>query len=313
VTLVAPHLDRAVSRLAPALQAPVRHHLDGGGKRVRAALVLVAAAACGAEESAGLPGAVAIELVHNFSLLHDDIIDGDRERRHRPTVWAVYGEGTAIIAGDALANLAVEVLLEDPMPARVAATRLLSAATAQMIAGQADDMAFEARASVSVEECLAMEAGKTGALLSAATAMGARLAEAPEEAVEALAAFGAHVGVAFQAVDDLLGIWGEPEHTGKPVGSDLYSHKKSLPVVTALHRANGRRPELEAYLTRELNPADVAAATRLIEETGAKEEAQAVADDHFEAALAALGSVDLVPGPAAELADIARYVTERDR
>ena len=313
VDLVTPELERAVGRLAPTLQEPVRHHLAGGGKRVRAALVLVAAAACGAPEAMGIPGAVAIELVHNFSLLHDDIIDGDRERRHRPTVWAAFGTGPAIIAGDALATLSVEVLLEEPTPARVAAVRTLASATQRMISGQADDMAFETRASVTVEECLAMEAGKTGALLAAATAMGATLAGADDEVVEALSDFGAHVGMGFQAVDDLLGIWGEVDRIGKPVGSDLYSHKKSLPVVAALAAANGRRTELSDLLAGELTAADVARATRLIEETGAKEEAKAHADEHFDAALACLDRVDLAPGPVAELAEIAHFVTERDR
>ena len=291
----------------------MRHHLAGGGKRVRAALVLVSAAACGAPEAVGIPGAVAIELVHNFSLLHDDIIDGDRERRHRPTVWAAFGTGPAIIAGDALATLSVEVLLEEPTPARVAAVRTLVAATQRMISGQADDMAFETRPTVSVEECLAMEAGKTGALLAAATAMGATLAGATDETVEALSDFGAHLGIGFQAIDDLLGIWGDVEHIGKPVGSDLYSHKKSLPVVAALAAANGRRTELADLLAGELTAADVALATRLIEETGAREDAKAFADEHFDAALAALRRVDLEPGPATELAEIARFVTERDR
>jgi geranylgeranyl diphosphate synthase type I len=313
VTLVAPELERAVNRISPALQDPVRHHLAGGGKRVRAALVLVSAAACGAPESVGIPGAVAIELVHNFSLLHDDIIDGDRERRHRPTVWAAFGTGPAIIAGDALATLSVEVLLEEVTPARVSAVRTLVAATQHMISGQAEDMAFETRSSVSVEECLAMEAGKTGALLSAATAMGAILADADADVVDALSDFGAHVGMGFQAVDDLLGIWGEVDQIGKPVGSDLYAHKKSLPVVAALAASNGRRTELAELLTSDLTSEDVALATRLIEETGAREEVKAVADRHFEAALASLGRADLAAGPAGELAEIARFVTERDR
>lgn len=311
--LVAPELERAVQRLAPVLQEPVRHHMAGGGKGIRAALVLVSAAACGAPEEVAIPGAVAIELVHNFSLIHDDIIDGDRERRHRPTVWAAFGTGAAIIAGDALATLSVEILLEEPTPARVAAARTLVAATQSMIAGQADDMAFEARSNVSVEECLAMEAGKTGALLAAAAAMGATLAGAADDVVEALSGFGAHVGMGFQAVDDLLGIWGEADHVGKPIGSDLYSHKKSLPVVAALASANGRRSELAELLAGELTPADVVLATRLIEESGAKEHAKALADEHFHEALAALRRVDLAPGPAAELEEIARYVIERDR
>ncbi len=174
--MVTPALDEAVTRLSPSLQAPVHHHLAGGGKRVRAALALVSAAAAGAAEADGVPGAVAIELVHNFSLIHDDIIDEDTERRHRPTVWSEYGIGSAIIVGDALATLALQVLLDEPTPERVLAARCLVEATQLMIAGQADDMAFESRESVTVEECLSMERGKTSALLSCAVSLGAILA-----------------------------------------------------------------------------------------------------------------------------------------
>jgi geranylgeranyl diphosphate synthase type I len=311
--LVTPALDAAVDRLSPELAAPIRHHLAGGGKRVRAALVLVSAAAAGGTEEAGIPGAVAIELVHNFSLLHDDIIDEDRDRRHRPTVWAQFGIGSAIIAGDALAALATQVLLDDPTPERVRATATLATATQEMIAGQADDMAFETRTSVTVEECLRMATGKTGALLSCASSLGAVLVGAPDGTVGALADFGRNVGIAFQAIDDVLGIWGQPSQTGKPAGNDLVQHKKTLPVVTALARADGRRPELQALLSRPLAEQDVTEAARLIEECGARQEATDIAESHLEAALASLDRADLLPGPRAQLVAIANFVTERDR
>jgi geranylgeranyl diphosphate synthase type I len=311
--LVAPALDAAVDRLSPELTAPVRHHLAGGGKRVRAALVLVSAAAAGGAEETGIPGAVAIELVHNFSLLHDDIIDEDRDRRHRPTVWAQFGVGSAIIAGDALAALATQVLLDDPTPERVRATATLATATQEMIAGQADDMAFETRSSVTVEECLRMATGKTGALLSCASSLGAVLVGAADSTVEALADFGRNVGIAFQAIDDVLGIWGEPSQTGKPAGNDLVQHKMTLPVVTALARVDGRRPELEALLGRTLAGQDVVEAARIIEETGAREAAMDIAESHLDAALTSLDRADLLPGPRSQLEAIAHFVTERDR
>ncbi|HEY2562246.1 MAG TPA: polyprenyl synthetase family protein, partial [Acidimicrobiales bacterium] len=271
------------------------------------------AAAAGGTEEAGIPGAVAIELVHNFSLLHDDIIDEDRDRRHRPTVWAQFGIGSAIIAGDALAALAVQVLLDDPTPERVRATATLATATQEMIAGQADDMAFETRASVTVEECLRMATGKTGALLSCASSLGAVLVGAPDSTIDALADFGRNVGIAFQAIDDVLGIWGEPSQTGKPAGNDLVQHKKTLPVVTALARSDGRRPELEALLARTLAEQDVAEVARLIEESGARDEATDIVESHLDAALASLDRADLLPGPRAQLEAIAQFVTERDR
>jgi geranylgeranyl diphosphate synthase, type I len=311
--LVAPALDDAVGRLSPSLRAPVHHHLAGGGKRVRAALSLLSAAAAGANEETGVLGAVAIELVHNFSLIHDDIIDGDTERRHRSTVWSEYGIGQAIIAGDALATLALQVLLDEPTAERVAAARCLVEATQVMIAGQADDMAFESRSSVTVEECLDMERGKTSALLACAVSLGAILAGAPEATVTALADFGSHVGTAFQAIDDLLGIWGEPAHTGKPVGSDLAQHKKTLPVSIALVRAGKSLPELQSLLEGDLQPPEMERARTLLEACGARDETVALADKHLDLALAALERVPLVPGPKRELVAIARFVTERDR
>ena len=312
-SVVAPALDAVVDRLSPELQPPVRHHMAGGGKRVRAGLVLVSAVASGGWEDTGIVGAVAIELVHNFSLLHDDIIDGDRDRRHRPTVWAEFGVGRAIVAGDALAALSTEILLEVPTPERVRAAAALAAATREMIAGQADDMAFETRRSVTVEECIAMAAGKTGALLSCASSLGAVLTGAPDATIDALAAFGLHLGVAFQAADDVLGIWGDPLQTGKPAGNDLMQKKQTLPVAVALANAGDYQPELEDLLDQVSTESDMQRCARLVEQYGGRDEVIELAESHIGSALDALGSVDLVPGPRAQLEAIARFVTERDR
>ncbi len=307
--LVQPALFDALARLEPEIREPVEHHLAGGGKGVRGALAVIGAAAAGGAERDGVPGAVAVELVHNYSLIHDDIIDNDEERRHRPSVWSVFGVPRAIVAGDALANLAVQVLVEEASSARLRAVQLLGEATALMIGGQADDMGFERRPAVSVEECLKMEEGKTGALLSCASAIGAVLVGAGDDVVKALGLFGQRLGLAFQAVDDVLGIWGESAKTGKPVGSDLLTHKKSLPVAIALARGEAA---LEALLSG-LDAGGVADATARIEATGAKEEAMAIADRAYDEALGALASVPLVQSARDDLVAIARFVTERDR
>ena len=312
-SLVAPALDAAVGRLSPEIRPAVSQHLSGGGKYVHAGLVLLSAAAAGASEHTGIVGAVAIELVHNFSLVHDDIIDGDLERRHRPTVWAEYGVGHAIIAGDALATLALQVLLEEPTPERVKAAARLAEATQAMIGGQAEDMASERRASLSVAECLQMEAGKTGALLSCAAAVGAILADAPTPVVDALADFGRHLGIAFQAVDDVLGIWGEPEITGKPVGNDLRQHKKTLPISIVLARGSQVPPALRALLESDLDDTDVIEAANLLEKCGARHETMAISEAHLRAALASLDRAPIAVGPSLELTAVAHYVTARDR
>lgn len=313
--LVEPAMAAAVSRLHPLLRPAVEHHLSGGGKGVRAALALLSASAAGGRLEDGIPGAVAIELVHNFSLLHDDVIDGDAERRHRPTVWVEFGTGPAIIAGDALMTLALEVLLEEPSAERVAAASALARATQAMIAGQALDMAFEGRAAVTLADCLEMARGKTGALLGCAASIGATLAGAPAPVVDALSEFGTHMGVAFQAVDDVLGIWGEPAVTGKPAGNDLVQHKKSVPVTAVLDGGNapvGHR-DLEGLLSGTMAAADVAQAAELLEEQGGRRMAMELADSHLGAAMAALEQVPLFAGAAEELVAIARYLVERDR
>ena len=176
---------------------------------MRAALALLSAAAVGADETVGVPGAVAVELVHNFSLMHDDVIDVDRERRHRPTVWATFGIGHAITAGDALATLAMQVLLDEGTPPAVQAASVLADATSRLIAGETVDIAFETRDDVTWDECIEMSNAKTGALLACAAAIGAILAGADGERVGHLNDYGLHLGLAFQAVDDILGIWGQ--------------------------------------------------------------------------------------------------------
>ena len=254
-----PLMREAVARLTPSIRDVVSYHLGWtdaggnpaavkGGKGIRAALAMLSAEATWADAEVGAPGGVAVELVHNFSLLHDDLMDGDVERRHRPTAWALWGPSVALIAGDALATLATDVLLRTPNAAAPAATAALGEATAEMIAGQAEDLAFETRRSVSVEECMAMSTAKTGALLGCAASIGAILAAAPPATVRALRDFGRHLGVAFQAVDDLLGIWGDPATTGKPIGNDIRQRKKSMPLVAALAAGDDEAHELEALL-----------------------------------------------------------------
>jgi geranylgeranyl diphosphate synthase, type I len=306
-------LSATVQRLSPALRPPVFHHLAGGGKGVRAALTLLSATAIGATQDSAVVGAVAIELVHNFSLIHDDVIDGDHQRHHRSTVWSEFGIGQAIIAGDALAALALQLLLEDPTPRRVQAARCLTDATSAMIAGQADDMAFESRTNVTVAECLAMMRGKTSALFSCAASLGAILGGAPDATVAALAAYGSHLGTAFQAVDDVLGIWGEPTRTGKPVGSDLVARKKSLPVAIALARSDEPSSELGRLLSGDMSAEDVERAGTVLTLCGAQEDTLALANTHLEEALAAIDRVLLVPRPKNDLVALARFVTDRDR
>jgi geranylgeranyl diphosphate synthase type I len=334
---VSPALRRAFDGLTDEIRPVAEYHhgwadAEGrptgadGGKGFRPALAVLSAEAVGGSTAHGVPGAVAVELVHNFSLIHDDVIDGDTERRHRPTVWSVFGIGRAVIVGDALLALAQQVVL-DPVgtlgsaldPGVVAAAfdgeraaRRVADATAAMIAGQALDMAFEQRPHVALDECLAMEAGKTGALLGCAASIGAAHAGASDAVLDALDSFGVELGLAFQAVDDLLGIWGDPETTGKPTFSDLRQHKKSLPISAALDSGASGVEELAELLTRsDLDDAALARAAALVEACGGRDAAADLASARLAASLGALDRIDLVEGPAAELAELANFVVER--
>jgi geranylgeranyl diphosphate synthase type I len=323
--LVEPALRAAVSQLDVQSARLARYHLGladadgndvegGGGKAVRPALAILSAQAVGGQPSTGVPGAVAVELVHNFSLLHDDLMDGDVERRHRPTVWALHGAPAAILAGDALLALATEVLLDVRTLESVRAARLLSLATRELIRGQFDDVAFEQRADVGVEECLTMAGGKTGALLSCSAAIGAVLAGADARAVVALSSYGAELGVAFQLVDDLLGIWGDSRQTGKPVGSDLRARKKSLPVTYAVNSGSTPGRLLAEWLTTAGpdDEADIARAADLVEAAGGRAWAEEEARRRLAAGEAALDAADLRPDVRDELVALGRFVVSRE-
>jgi geranylgeranyl diphosphate synthase type I len=322
---VTPALREAVARLDATTRAISSYHLGwtdatgaptpggSGGKAVRPALALLSALAAGHGARAGLPGAVAVELVHNFSLVHDDLMDGDTERRHRATAWTVWGSANAILTGDALLALAAEVLLESRSPHAGTATRLLAATTRDLIRGQALDLAFERRPAVSLAECREMAAGKTGALLATSAAIGALLAGGPGDLVDALAVFGAELGLAFQLVDDLLGIWGDPATTGKPVWSDLRSRKKTLPVTYAASRRDGAGRAVARWLagTESLDDAGLGRVADLIEAAGGRAWAAEEASRRLAAAEHALDGVAIPDGPRADLLELARFVVTR--
>jgi geranylgeranyl diphosphate synthase type I len=322
---VEPALRQAVDRLDPDSRLLADHHFgwtdganSGGtsssGKAVRPALALLSARAVGADEAIAVPGAVAVELVHNFSLVHDDLMDGDVERRHRPTVWALHGAAAAILCGDAMLALATQVLLDAGTLDAVEAARQLAAATQELIRGQHADLDFERRRYVGVDECLAMAAGKTGALLACSAAIGAVLAGAPAATVRALSTYGAELGLAFQLVDDLLGIWGDPATTGKPVGSDLRARKKSLPVAFALTDPGPASAELAHWLDTAGPDSDddIARAADLVQAAGGRAWATEEATRRLALAESALAAAALDPAAVEELVTLGRFVVTRN-
>ncbi|WP_406691329.1 polyprenyl synthetase family protein [Saccharopolyspora sp. ID03-671] len=318
---VEPALRSAVARLDVDTRRVAEYHFgwsdaqgaptDAGGKALRPALALAASEiACGDPES-GVAGAAAVELVHNFSLLHDDLMDGDASRRHRPTAWTVFGSSPAILAGDALLAVAPEVLLESAAPHASVAVRSLSATTRVLIAGQAADLDFESRTDVDLTECLSMAHDKTAALLACACSIGPLSAGAPRGTVRALHGYGTELGMAFQLVDDLLGLWGDPEVTGKPVLSDLRTRKKSVPVVHALTSGTAAGERLsELYEQSEpLTEEQLHEAAEMVRRAGSEDWTRRECRRRLERAEAALEAGSL--GDTAALGELAEFVVRR--
>ena len=323
--LIATGMRAAVGRLAPSVQRAVSYHLGwqdaggheingNGGKAIRPAIVLLAAEAVGAHAERAVDGAVALELVHNFSLLHDDVMDGDEERRHRPTVWVLFGVGPAIVAGDAMLTLSQELLLEGEGHRRCAAAAELTRATAEMIRGQCDDLSFEGRDDMTIDEGVRMCVRKTGALLGCAGALGGILAGAEPDQVRALRTYGRELGIAFQAIDDVLGIWGDPAVTGKPAASDLRRRKKTLPVLHALRLSTVlAERELTGLLNGgELMDGRLGRAVEVLDEAGSRGWTLRLAERHLERALSQLDGCSLDAAAAADLRRVAMFVTARD-
>jgi geranylgeranyl diphosphate synthase type I len=271
------HLGWADEHFAPAYVK--------SGKRIRPVLCLLACQAAGGAIERALPAAAAIELLHNFSLIHDDIEDNSPTRRGRATVWTVWGVPQAINAGDGMFTIAFQAL-ERLAHGGVAADLALQAQAMfnrtclELTHGQYMDIDFEKRAAVTVDEYVTMIANKTAALVGTSAALGALLGGS--DRVQAYRNFGRELGLAFQIQDDILGIWGDEALTGKSASSDLLTHKKTLPVLYGLERSVRFSV---VFAAPEMN---VAAAVKLLDEAGAREYAQAEAEKHHALALAAL-------------------------
>ncbi|MFI9387059.1 family 2 encapsulin nanocompartment cargo protein polyprenyl transferase [Kutzneria sp. NPDC052558] len=318
---VDPHLRAAVDHLPEPLRHICGYHFgwrDASGKAVqgkpgkalRPALTLLTARAVGGDAADAIPAAVAVELAHNFSLLHDDVMDRDRTRRHQPTAWTVFGTSEAILAGDALLAQASHTLA----PAGGTAVQWLNDAVIELCQGQAQDLAFERRTDVVLDECVMMAQRKTSALLEVSCALGALAGGADEATVHLMRAFGRHLGLAFQLVDDLLGIWGSPSQTGKPAHSDLANRKKSLPVVAALTSKTPHGHALgQLYLTpAPPNTDDLGYLADLVEKAGGREWASTRATDEIEKAMDCLARAQCERTTTATLHDIALHLTKRD-
>ena len=329
--LVEAEMRRAVGNDGSLLYRMMRYHLgweeadglpshEGAGKALRPVLCLLTCEAlCGSAEPA-LPAAAAIEILHNFSLVHDDIQDRDRTRRGRATAWTIWGEAQAINAGDGLWALSTRTLLRAGAQAEVTAamvlraTEMLNDASLTMIEGQALDLAFETRKTVTTDEYLDMIARKTGALIARSIGIGALFGGAGDGEIAAFERYGALIGRIFQVRDDVLGIWGEEAVTGKSNTSDIRRRKRSLPVVYALSRGTSASHQLaEIFAKGESDDEDVARAVACLEETGAREYAATLAEDTFGRAGEALATLPLADDARRELEQMGRFLLEREK
>ncbi|MFJ7305629.1 polyprenyl synthetase family protein [Streptomyces sp. NPDC099088] len=333
--IVRPALEKAVADLHPKLAEMAAYSfgwcevggspaMGSAGKGVRQAMALLCAEAAGAPQSAGIASAVTVELVHAFSLIHDDIMDGDHMRRGRPTVWKAYGTGFAVLAGDALIALATQTLA-DALDIEVRgsqAIRLLARTLADLSRGQADDLLFETRAwsapdAIRGDDYRTMAENKTGSLLGCAAALGPALAGAPPEHVEALDCAGRHLGVAFQIVDDILGLWGDPTTTGKSASADLRSGKKTYPLVVALDASNPagsaskKLAQLLAAAPDAIDDGTVRKVGALVERAGGRTLALEEAQRQIEAFYSCAGQAISVTGPVEDLRSLLSFLLHR--
>jgi geranylgeranyl diphosphate synthase type I len=273
---------------------------EATGKRIRPLLLLLTTASCGADWQIALPAAAAVELVHNFSLVHDDVQDNSDKRRGRTTVWMKWGIPMAINAGDALfvlSNQAIMDLTNSHLASTVVqAATILHATCLDLTRGQYLDMSFEGRTDLSIENYWLMIGGKTSALLSACTHIGALLGGADSDLQETYRQFGYHLGLAFQVQDDILGIWGDETVTGKSVASDLIERKNSLPVLFSL----GRKGEFATrWKQGPITPAEIPYISDLLEKEGAREYADKMSTQETVKALDFLKEAN-PKGPAGE-------------
>jgi len=322
-------LKEVIDSCPPVLGNMLRYHMgwqdEGGhpcsresGKFIRSTLCLLSCQAVGGDASQVMPAAAAVELIHNFSLIHDDIEDASYERHHRPTVWKLWGQSQAINAGDAMFTLAYLALLKlkekEIADEKIASSiEMLSLACLELCAGQYLDIEYENRLDITVEDYLDMAAKKTAGLLAVSTSLGAYLGNEDDNMVNFFHLFGKELGIAFQICDDILGIWGVKESTGKSAG-DISQRKKTLPVVYGLQNSEGgTKKKLEKlYSQKSIEGEDVIEVMKILDHLGAKDYAENLAEQYYCQALAQLEATGLDTSRQAPLKEIACFLLKRD-
>ena len=276
------------------LYAPIAYTMAAGGKRVRPQLAMIACGIFGGNEQEVAPAAMALEVFHNFTLLHDDVMDKAEVRRGRPTVHIQWNENTAILSGDQMMIEAYKLLAEAPADKLHKVLRLFNEMATEICEGQQYDVDFESQEHVTIEEYLKMIRLKTSVLLATALQIGSYLAGANEAQQEALYQFGINVGLAFQIQDDILDVWGDPKTFGKAVGGDISCNKKTYVYLTAQKLADDElAEELHQWYGSVLddNTEKIAAVKGIFEQLNVRAACEAVVEDYTQKALLILDTL----------------------
>ena len=270
------------------LYEPIEYTLAAGGKRVRPQLAMIASQLFGGKDEEVLPAALALEVFHNFTLLHDDVMDKADVRRGRPTVHVKWNENTAILSGDQMLIEAYKLLSGVPADKLPTILQLFNKMATEICEGQQYDVDFESQEHVAIEEYLKMIRLKTAVLLATALKMGSYIAGASTEQQDMLYEFGINIGLAFQIQDDILDVWGNPETFGKAVGGDISCNKKTYVALTAMQLADSTtRKELEQWFTQVLtdNTEKIAAVKTLYEQVGTRTKCEQAVEQYTAQAL----------------------------
>ncbi len=289
------------------------------GKCLRPAMCLLACESLNGDLNHCIPIAAGIEMVHNFSLIHDDIEDGDELRHHRSTVWAQFGRNPAMLSGLGLWTVAYKIIGQASNRG-MSATKLLEVRSilnetcSEIIQGQEQDLSFETRRDVALAEYIEMIGRKSAALFGTSLRLGALVAGASSEEAERLDLFGRQLGLAFQIRDDILGIWGEGSATGKPVGADIIRRKKSLPVVHAFEQAVGSDRDLlrSVYTKDDVSDADVNDVLEVLQRWNCRYFAQGLAEDYRSTAMDALSKAHIDGEARQRFDELMAFILERD-
>lgn len=283
------------------LYAPIEYTLASGGKRLRPTLALIAAEAImngsllnGDAIEHTLPAALALEVFHNFTLLHDDVMDKAEVRRGRPTVHVKWNENTAILSGDQMLIEAYKLLSDVPADKLPQVLKWFNEMATGICEGQQYDVDFEHQSTVTIDEYMKMIELKTSVLIANALRIGGYIAGATKPQQEALYQYGLHIGLAFQIQDDILDVYGDPKTFGKAIGGDICCNKKTLLLLTAMETADAESKAelLQWLLVTDRNEEKIAAVTHIYNRLGVREAAEAVMEQHTSIALTQL---DLLP------------------